>query len=658
MVREITLKVVGDTVYASRDRAGVQGEGNVTAVLVSFDESWDGFTKTMTWWNALGEDPVERTLTADLLVDAARDTRTYKTTVPKEPLVEPGVCTLVIDGYTDGVRGRTASVKLEVAEAPVTEDAGEPADPTPTQAEQLQVQIESIMGDIQKAALGAEAAERAEASAAEALASAELAVTSADAAAASEATAAIKAEAAEQAAAAAALSETDAEAAAKAAQTAQTGAEGARTAAEAAAQAAQASETAAKGSETAAEESAQQAAQSAGSIQEAAQTATEQAAQAVASATDAAASAKAAAESAAEAKEIVGGDFATKGEAQNYASAAEKSAKDYTDQKIAAIPTPDVSGQIEAHNTDEAAHADIRAAVSGKAEASHTHDAGDIASGILSPTRGGTGTTSAIPNAKTGAIFRKPSDGDYLWYTDTANGAFYATGANTIAKFGTLPIAQGGTGKTTAPLGLYALINGSTALASTGLATGDFIPIGDVSATTGKKVTLANLATYLGNSMGGAFKSKELLLQKTINLEKTGYSGSEADVTTFSGIDFDGFDALIFGFEGTVVGVPSDTSDYCYMRLEFDDSNSDRQYMLRCYFGTKSGGGATLPLSFRTVLFKTMHDRDKDAASDKHHQFTNGDLLFDGPADKLVMYYAEGTITLTGTLSLWGATML
>lgn len=34
-------------------------------------------------------------------------------------------------------------------------------------------------------------------------------------------------------------------------------------------------------------------------------------------------------------------------------------AKSYTDQKIAAIPTPDVSAQIEAHNTSTAAHANM-----------------------------------------------------------------------------------------------------------------------------------------------------------------------------------------------------------------------------------------------------------------------------------------------------------
>lgn len=45
-------------------------------------------------------------------------------------------------------------------------------------------------------------------------------------------------------------------------------------------------------------------------------------------------------------------------EAKSVADTALTNAKKYTDQKIAAIPTPDVSGQIETHNTAENAHAD------------------------------------------------------------------------------------------------------------------------------------------------------------------------------------------------------------------------------------------------------------------------------------------------------------
>lgn len=141
MAREIRLDVAGDNIHASRMRAGVRGEGNVTNVVISFDESWDGYAKKITWWDALEQNPVVRTLTADL----ASDTRTYQTTIPPEPLTEEGECTLVIDGYADGKRARSAAVRLEVDYAPVDDGAGDPADPTPTQAEQLQTQIETLL---------------------------------------------------------------------------------------------------------------------------------------------------------------------------------------------------------------------------------------------------------------------------------------------------------------------------------------------------------------------------------------------------------------------------------------------------------------------------------------------------------------------------------
>jgi hypothetical protein len=42
------------------------------------------------------------------------------------------------------------------------------------------------------------------------------------------------------------------------------------------------------------------------------------------------------------------------------AAAAESNANKYTEQKISEIPTPDVSGQISGHNTNTAAHSDLR----------------------------------------------------------------------------------------------------------------------------------------------------------------------------------------------------------------------------------------------------------------------------------------------------------
>lgn len=68
----------------------------------------------------------------------------------------------------------------------------------------------------------------------------------------------------------------------------------------------------------------------------------------------------------------------------------------------------------------------------------------------------------------------------------------------------TVPLTKGGTGQTSAAAALYALINGASALVASGLATGDILALGDISTATGKKVTLANLITFLQSNLGAA----------------------------------------------------------------------------------------------------------------------------------------------------------
>lgn len=80
---------------------------------------------------------------------------------------------------------------------------------------------------------------------------------------------------------------------------------------------------------------------------------------------------------------------------------------------------------------------------------------GGASSTIVPASKGGTGHDfSSIP---ANAIIRNSGDNTQLWYTPTASGALYATAANGSVKFGTLPIAQGGTGATTAAAACTAL---------------------------------------------------------------------------------------------------------------------------------------------------------------------------------------------------------
>lgn len=145
MDRQIEVKVNGNYLTKDNNLAGVQGEGNVTWLRIEFDPGWDGCAKTLTWWDALGCNPVKVILTADRLENMAANARIYRVKIPAEPLAEPGWCSFVIDGLVEDKRQRSVEDKLKVIPAKSSEQAGNPADPTPSQAEQLQAQIDALI---------------------------------------------------------------------------------------------------------------------------------------------------------------------------------------------------------------------------------------------------------------------------------------------------------------------------------------------------------------------------------------------------------------------------------------------------------------------------------------------------------------------------------
>lgn len=153
MDRIIEVKVGGNYISKDNKNAGVTGEANVTMLRITFDEGWDSYAKTVTFFDAHGKNPVKRIQGVDLIEDIAKDTRTYITPIPKEPLAIAGEMTFVIDGYLDGKRQRSISAKLVVKDSPDTDNAEAPTDPTPTQAEQLQEQIDIIKSTIQEASI-------------------------------------------------------------------------------------------------------------------------------------------------------------------------------------------------------------------------------------------------------------------------------------------------------------------------------------------------------------------------------------------------------------------------------------------------------------------------------------------------------------------------
>ena len=102
----------------------------------------------------------------------------------------------------------------------------------------------------------------------------------------------------------------------------------------------------------------------------------------------------------------------------------------------------------------------------------------------------GTAAWSALPSASssTAGITTVGASGGAAAYSHT-HAPTDLSSAVTVAK--------GGTGATTGAGAIYNLTNPATALTSSGLASGDYLPILDTSASTGKKVTIENLTAYL-----------------------------------------------------------------------------------------------------------------------------------------------------------------
>lgn len=148
-MREIFLNITNEYIKQSSRFGGVQGAGNVTALILNFDESWDGFAKTLTWFNAEGRDPVHQVLTLDKALDQSY--RIYRVNIPKEPLALWGACNLGIEGYKDSAIAKSITVEFEVEPCLDTAEAVESQDPSPTIAQQLQEEIEGIKYGITRA---------------------------------------------------------------------------------------------------------------------------------------------------------------------------------------------------------------------------------------------------------------------------------------------------------------------------------------------------------------------------------------------------------------------------------------------------------------------------------------------------------------------------
>lgn len=403
MNRKISLSIEDIYIKYAGEAFGATGSHNALTLRMIFGSAWDGTAKTAYFTDALGSASVSIVLGLDKLVGGA-----YEVDVPSEALKYAGEATVTIKGVltsgdTTTKAITTAAGHFRVLDSELPESAGNVGTITPSDKEQLQAEIDGLENLFTTTKTAAEtAAENAKVSEANAKASETAAASSASSAEAS------KTAAADSAVTAAGKATDASNSASKAAESATRAAGAARSASAAVVAAsgsasdAQASATAAAQSAESASASAQTAQGAASSAGTAASTASSAAAAASGSASDAAGSAAAAAQSAAsvaginktaeswavggtgtregentnnakywaqQAEATVGGDFATKTEAQGYVADHNQSADAHSDIRNA-LNGKEASGTaaaaVAAHNKDSAAHADIRNALAGK----------------------------------------------------------------------------------------------------------------------------------------------------------------------------------------------------------------------------------------------------------------------------------------------------
>ena len=404
MNRIISLSVEDMYIKYTGEAFGATGSHNAVTLRMTFGPAWDGTAKTAYFTDALGNASVALVLGLDTLTEDGA----YEVDVPSEALKIAGAATITIKGVlvsgeTTTKAITTAAGHFRVLDSELPDSAGNAGTITPSDKEQLQAEIAGMETLFTTAKAAAEtAAANAKVSETNAKASETAAAASASSAAASETAAAESAATATAQSSAANESAAKAAASQKAAQTAEANAKASEKAAAASQGSAETASASARDSAAAAAQSAQTAQSAASTATNAASSADQSATSASGSASQSSAAATAAAGSAAgaetasktaqswavggtgtregedtnnakywaeQAEAVVGGDFATKSEAQGYVTAHNQSADAHSDIRNA-LNGKEASGTaaaaVTAHNNDSTAHTDIRDALDGK----------------------------------------------------------------------------------------------------------------------------------------------------------------------------------------------------------------------------------------------------------------------------------------------------
>lgn len=166
MTRTIPLKIQNEYITGDKVLIGAAGSHNDVVLRMEFSPMWEGLTKTVQFRDALGEATIEVLLTADML--EADDTSVYLVPVPNGAKKYAGEMALCVKGaaVAGGKETRATTAvygRFTVGESKWDTSAETEQDVPPTQAEQLQSQIENVLATIVDARKAAtEAAKSAE----------------------------------------------------------------------------------------------------------------------------------------------------------------------------------------------------------------------------------------------------------------------------------------------------------------------------------------------------------------------------------------------------------------------------------------------------------------------------------------------------------------
>ena len=150
MNRIINVDISDEYCKVSNKVAGASGSHNSVDLEFTFNEAWEGTSKKVYFFNALGLNPVTKLL----MPEDVAENGNYRIGIPSEPLEFAGKMRMTVKGVVLDEDNKTEKVMVstsydfDVLEGKLPDTDTEPTDVTPTQAEQLLSEIDEIKEDL------------------------------------------------------------------------------------------------------------------------------------------------------------------------------------------------------------------------------------------------------------------------------------------------------------------------------------------------------------------------------------------------------------------------------------------------------------------------------------------------------------------------------